>query len=297
MTMSKLGLAAAVLALAAGAPAHAAPAPRPAAVAAQDEALAGALQGWLAEVAAWGQKYDAVTSSRAESLGRMMTDPVELIEKVEAGDLAGAQAWVAVWAPEMRRRLAADIKAYSQLPTEMPAAPKGLPLTPEHLARIQMMGQVPDRIGALLISTGQSAETYIQLVEAAAGGDAGDIERLGLGSYTLIAAHLEAENVMLEALRGEPGPVHDFRTAMIEANKAMIVWMLHEQAIGFGREVDPAAAAAVIRSHAAEVRAAAIRMKQGVDDLERGTRADSALQATDLERLFGTLFDSMRDSA
>jgi len=298
MKMLKLGLAAAALALVAGAPAHGEPAPRPVAIAAQDaDAIAGVLQGWLADVAAWGQKYDAVTTSRAETLGRMMTEPVELIDKVDAGDLAGAKAWAATWAAEMRRRLAAEIKAYSALPTEMPAFPAGLPMTQEHRGRIEMMSQAPDRIGALLISTGQSAETYIQLVEAAAGGDAADIERLGLGSYTLIAAHLEAEIVMMEALRDESGPIRDFRTAMIESNRAMVVWMLHEQAIGYGRDADPAAAASAIRSHAAEARAAAIRMEQGVDDLERRAMSDVEFQDTDLARLFKTLFASMRESA
>lgn len=298
MNMLKLGLAAAALALAAGEPARGEPVPRPAAVKVQDtDALAAAVQAWLAEVAAWGETYDAVTSSRADTLGRMMTEPVELIEMVESGDLAGARSWVAAWAPKTRRRLAADVETYRSLPTEMPAFPASVPMTPDHRARIEMMGQAPDRIGALLISTGQSAETYIQLVEAAASGDVDDIERLGIGSYTLVAAHLEAEIVMMEALRGEEGPVYEFRTAMIESNRAMIAWMLHEQAIGFGHDADPAAAAVAIRSHAAAARAAAIRMEQGIDVFERQTEADSAFQDTALAGLFDALFESMRESA
>lgn len=290
------GLAAASVALA-GTAALAAPAPALSPAQVQQSQTASA-QDWLSQVALWGQGYDAVTTSRSNTLLWMLDAPNVLVDKLDAGNKAGARTWATTWAAEARRRLAADIAAYQGLSTVLPAFPSDLPMTPEHAERLETMSTIPDRTGSLLISSGQSGETYIQLVEQAASGRPEDMDRLAAGIYVLMISTTEAENVMMESLRGRRSePNYHWRTAMIEVNKALVAWMRHNRAVLFGEPADAAAASRAIRTHAANTRAAADQMDATTDQASANMEADAVLQRSDLAVILRRVFASIRQSA
>ena len=290
------GLAAASLALA-GTAAVAGPAPAPPPVRVQ-QSLPAAAHDWLSQVALWGQGYDAVTTSRSNTLLWMLDAPNILVDKLDTGNKASARLWATTWAAEARQRLDADIAAYERLPTALPAFPADLPMTAEHAERLETMSTIPDRTGSLLISSGQSGQTYIQLVEQAASGRPEDMDRLAAGIYVMMISTTEAENVMMESLRGRRSePNYHWRTAMIEVNKALVAWMHHNKAVLFGEPSDAAAASRAIREHASNTRAAADEMDATTDQASANMEADAALQRSELAVMLRRVFASIRQSA
>lgn len=290
------GLAAAALALA-GTAALARPAPAfPPAPFQQSQTAAA--QDWLSRVAVWGQGYDAVTTSRSNTLLWMLDAPTILVDKLDGGNKAGARTWATTWAAEARQRLAADIEAYQRLSTTIPPFPSDLPMTDENAERLETMSTIPDRTGSLLISSGQSGETYIQLVEQAASGRPEDMDRLAAGIYVMMISTTEAENVMMEGLRGRRSePNYHWRTAMIEVNKALVAWMHHNKAVLFGEPSDPAATARAIRGHAANTRTAADQIDATTDRVSATMEADPVLQGSELAVVMRRVFASIRQSA
>ena len=290
------GLAAAWLFLAATpAAAGAAPAATPAY---DQQSEAAAIQDWLSRVALWGQGYDAVTTSRSDTLLWMLDAPNVLIDKLDSGSKAGAEAWVDTWAQQARQRLGADIAAYQRLPTTVPEFPQSVPMPAEHAERLDMMAQAPDRTGTMLISSGRAGEVYIQLVERAASGRPEDMDRLASGIYVLMIATAEAENVMMAALRGSRSePNYHWRTAMIETNKALIAWMHHSSASLFGEPTDAADVSSVIRGHAENARSAARQMELVTDRVSSEMEANEALRETELASVLRRIFASIRQSA
>jgi hypothetical protein len=259
---------------------------------------AAAIQDWLSRVAVWGQGYDAVTTSRSDTLLWMLDAPNALIDKLDSGSKAGAQAWVDTWAQQARQRLGADIEAYQRLSTAVPEFPRSIPMSAEHAERMETMAQAPDRTGALLISSGQASEVYIQLVERAASGRPEDMNRLASGIYVLMIATTEAENVMMEGLRGDRSePNYHWRTAMIETNKALVAWMHHSSALLFEEPTDAAAVSAAIREHAANARSAARQMELMTDRVSSDMEANPALRGTELAAVLRRIFASIRQSA
>lgn len=276
------------------------PARVPVPVAAHQQDLA-AVQTWLAEVAAWGQGYDAVVAQRTETMGWMIDQAGELMDKLDTAGASAGRVWARNFATEARRRLAAEMAAFQALPAEVPPFPASLPVGSTEQARLEAMQEAPERAGALLVTTGQSAETYIALVEAAASGDEEALIRLGKGVYTLLAAHMEAENVMMEALKGPPGEANYYwRTAMITSNQAMIAWMRHNQAVVLETTSDAPGAARDIRRHADETKAAADSMTAAVRRTESRMAASPEARSgegAELMALFTALFASLRESA
>lgn len=259
---------------------------------------AAAVQDWLSRVALWGQGYDAVTTSRSDTLLWMLDAPNVLIDKLDSGSKAGAEAWVDAWGQQARQRLAADIEAYQRLSTIVPEFPRSIPMSAEHAERLETMAQAPDRTGAMLISSGQAGEVYIQLVERAASGQPEDMERLASGIYVLMIATTEAENAMMAGLRGDRAePNYHWRTAMIETNKALIAWMRHSSASLFGEPTDAAAVSSVIRGHAANARSAARQMELVTDRIGAEMEANDALRDTGLATVLRRVFVSIRQSA
>lgn len=261
-------------------------------------AQADSAQAWLADVADWGKGYEALLDSRVETLVWLMEQSEGLLNYVDKNDKTGARAWATTFASQARARLAAEMSAYQALPTEVPPFPSSVPLTSQHRARLQVLEQTPDRIGGLLLSTGESSETYIGLVEAAASGEPDDLMRLSKGIMTLVSAQLEAENVMIAALQGDPSsPNYHFAGAQIASNNALIVLMRHQQAVILSQASDAARASTQIRGHAAEARASARQMRVSVDNVERLATSDPSFASTELAGIFATIFDSMRESA
>lgn len=253
---------------------------------------------WLAEVATWGQTYNVVLERRADTLLWLMESPTGLLNLVEAGDKPGAGAWATRWAAEARGRLASEAAAFDQLPSQAPVLPSSVRLTAEQSDRLHRVTEAPAQIGAMLASTRASAETYIPLVVAAAAGEPDDLLRLSKGIMTLIAAQLEAENVMLAGARVSPdSPNHHFATAQIETNSALIIFMRHRQATMLDQASDAGRAAAGIRGHAAATRVAVSEMRRTVDAYEDLLATDPAFSATALAGVFDTVFASLRASA
>lgn len=270
------------------------PAPSQAMVDAQAEDVAD----WLTRVTAWGGAYNTIVSRRNATLLWLLEEPDHLLELLDAGDKPGARAWVSTWATQARRRLEAETAALSSLPVEAPELPASISLTPAHEARVQVLTGAPARVSALLASTGEASESYIQLVEAAASGDEHALLQLDKGVTTLIAAQLEAENVMLAGAYSDPTSLnYHFAAAMIATNNGLIVLMRHQQAVALGQAPDPAISAAQLRTHAGEGRAAVGRMRASIDDYERLIRSDPAFSATELAGVFGQIFESLRASA
>jgi len=289
------GLMAACFLLAAG-PAAAAPPPANPAYAQDSEAAA--VQDWLSRVAVWGQGYDAVTTSRSDTLLWMLDAPNGLIAKLESGSKTAAQAWVDAWAQQARQRLAADIEAYQRLSPTVPEFPRSVPMSAVHAERLEAMAQASDRTGAMLISSGQAGEVYIQLMERAASDQPEDMERLASGIYVLMIATTEAENVMMAGLRGDRAePNYHWRTAMIETNKALIAWMRHSSASLFGEPTDAATVSSAIRGHAANARSSARQMEQVTDRISAEMEANEALRDTGLATILRRVFASIRQSA
>lgn len=249
-------VAAATLVLAAGGPSLAASAPAPAPP--QTAAEAAAVQQWISSIAIWGQGYDAVTTRRTETLGWLLSSTDALVEKLDAGNKNGARAWVETWAVQARARVKSELDGYQALSATPPAPPRGIPISGIDRQRVQMMQLVPDRTGAMMISTGQAAESYIELMVAAASGRDEDRARLGFGVYGLMIAQLEAEITLMQGLLGPAEDTsHHWRLAIIESDRAMILWLKHSRAVLFEEEPETEATAAGLRAHAAQMRIAA----------------------------------------
>ncbi len=253
---------------------------------------------WLAEVAAWGQKFNIVLERRVDTLIWLMESPSALLQLIEAGDKLGARAWATRWTAEARGRLTSETAAFDALPSQAPVFPSSVQLTAEQSARVRNLTDSPVLIGALLSTTAASAESYIQLVAAAGSGEPNDLLRMGKGIMTLMAAQLEAENVMLAGARINPdSPNHHFATAQIETNSALVIYLRHKQAIMLDQASDRARAAAGIHRHAAATRVAVTEMRRTIDAYEDLLATDPAFSATALAGVFETVFISLRESA
>ncbi|MCS6624741.1 hypothetical protein N0B44_17635 [Roseibacterium beibuensis] len=253
---------------------------------------------WLSRLVAWGQGYERVLSSRGENLIWLITLAEELSAKVERGEKRDLRSLTASRAAEARARLQADITAYQALSTTMPEVDPSLPMTAAHREQIRKMALTPDLIGTMLISTGQSSDSYLALYEAAGSGRPEDMARLGAGLLDMNAAQLEAEITMLSGALGNPeAPNHYFTLASIETNKAIIVWLKHRRALLFGEPVDGSRGAAGIRRHAGLVTDAAGRMDAATERLAQLLRSDPEVAASGFGEMMGRLFVGFHEAA
>lgn len=160
---------------------------------AQTPAQAALLQNWLADTAAWTQGYDALTTSRVDTLVWLLDSTDVLLERLVSGGSAAAKPWAEAWAVEARSRLAAEMEVYRGLSTQAPVFPTSLPLNPALEARVRVISQTSDQVGTLMISTNRACEDYVRVLHAAASGESDDLEAVDGARLGMMIAQLEAE--------------------------------------------------------------------------------------------------------
>ncbi len=270
----------------------------PRAPTAQTPAQAALLQTWLADVATWTQGYDALTTSRVETLGWLLDSAELLIERLDAGGTATATPWARTWAAEARARLAAEMDAYRRLAPAAPAFPVSVPTNAALDARIAVIGQTSDQVGSLMISTTRACEDYVQVIEAAASGKPDDFARIDGARLGLLMAQMEAEITMMQAgSAGMAGPNLHFARSQITSNRAMLAWLGHNKRLFSGQPVDGAATARLIRGHLTSMRAEIVSMQRALDAFESQMAAEPGFTESDLGRLYLRIAGSMRESA
>lgn len=255
-----------------------------------DQAMAATAQDWLAESTRWGAAYTELMDARVNRLTGLMDGSTRLMELLEAGKEREARAWVQAWAAEQKAGFAADYDAYAALPPHPPELPASIGGS-EAIELRQEFVVMRDRVGTLLIQTRTSGEAYINLIVAAASGRPNDLQALGSGTFTVMLAHLQAENVMMQNVRGPAGePNYYFTNCMLEANLAMMGWARTAEQRALGKPVDTAAAANAMRSHAAAARQAAADLVTSIETTGQMLATEPTLQGTPLlTTLFGAL--------
>ncbi|HEY0600363.1 hypothetical protein [Brevundimonas sp.] len=269
----------------------------PSAVAVQQDP-AELMADWLSRMAAWGQGYERVLLSRSDTLVWLVDLSAELSARIERGETRDLDRFTAGRAAEARARLQADVSAYEALSTTQPPLDPSFPVSPTLREQIRRTALMPDLVGSMLISTGQSSESYLTLYEAAGSGEPEDLIRLAAGLLNMNSAQLEAENTMLAGNLGNPeSPSHHLTRASIETNKAMILWLEHRRAIVFEEPADRTGKAAGVRRHAAMVRDAATQADLMTERLARIVRSDPQVSATGLGEMVAGVAASFHEAA
>lgn len=262
----------------------------------QDRGMA-AMQDWVARTAAWGDGYSALVSRRADTIMWLTDGPTALVAKLQAPEKNRAREWVASWAAEARARLAADMDVYRSLPVELPRPSVDMPLEPDFRRRLEGLGRLAERTGALMISTGQAAEEYIQLMEAAASGREEDLIRLDAGFYKLTIAHIQAEITMIQSFEeNASSPAREFAQVQIEVNRAIIVWSQYQHDLYLG-SADGMATAGVLRDHARQMQTLVANLRSQVSLTEGRLRREPEMAATPFGQTMTRVVSSMYDSA
>lgn len=261
-----------------------------------DQVMAASLQNWLAEAAQWSGAYTGLMDARVDRLTGLMDGGNRLMDLLNARKEREARAWVQSWAVEQKAAFAADYDAYAALPPHPPAAPASLGSEAEELRQDYVV--LRDRVGSLLIQTQTSGETYIDLVVAAASGRPNDLRALGSGTFTVMAAHLQAENVMMENVRGRAGePNYYFTNCMLESNLAMIAWARASEQRALGKPVDLAGVAATMRAHTSTARQAADDLATSIEQTGQLLASEPGLQGTPLLANLTGALDTLRRNA
>lgn len=271
--------------------------PAAAQTAAQQDQAAD-LQTWLGDVAVWTQGYDTLTTSRVDTLVWLLESAEVLMERLETGGAAAARPWATTWAVQARARLAREMQTYQTLSTQAPAFPSSVPTTESFRARITVVGQTSDQIGALMISTGQACEEYIDVIEAAGSGKSSDLARVDSARLGLLVAQLQAENTMMAAATaGLDGPNLHFAHSQVASNRALIVWLGHNKRLFAGEPIDATVTARDIRGHAATMRTDIAAMRSSAEEIAAGMAGEPGFSDTPLAALFDRLLISLGQSA
>lgn len=261
-----------------------------------DQVMAATIQEWLAEATQWSSAYTALMDARVNRLTGLMDGGNRLMDLLNARKEREARTWVQSWAVEQKAAFAADYEAYGALPPHPPAAPPMLGSEAEKLRLDYVV--LRDRVGSLLIQTQTSGETYIDLVVAAASGRPNDLRALGSGTFTVMAAHLQAENVMMENVRGQAGePNYYFTNCMLESNLAMIAWARASEQRILGKPVDLAEVADTMRVHTATARQAADDLVTSVEQTGQLLASEPGLQGTPLFANLTGALETLRRNA
>lgn len=255
------------------------------------------MQAWLSEVAVWNQGYDALTTSRVETLAWLLDAAEILVQKLDVGTDA-AQKWAADWAPEARARLASEMVAYQALSTSMPTFPASLPRTPDMQARLQTASRTSDLIGTLMITTGLACENYITAIQAAASGKESDYAQIDPARLGLMISQLKAENTMMESSIGDnKGPPQQLVRVQILSNSATLVWLeYNKQAFG-DQQVDGAVSGRLMRQHINGMREGLVVLDREIDEISVRIDSQSDLEGTPFARLIDNLVVSYRESS
>lgn len=262
-----------------------------------DQAVAATAQDWLAESTRWGSAYTGLMDARVNRLTGLMDGSARLMDFLDARKEREARAWVQAWAIEQKAAFSADYDAYSALPPhppELPAAVGGREA--EELRRDFIT--MRDRVGTLLIQTRDSGEAYIDLVVAAASGRPNDLRALGSGTFTVMAAHLQAENVMMENVRGQAGePNFYFTNCMLESNLAMVDWARAAEQRALGKPVDLAATGSSMRGHSDAARQAAADLVTSIEQTRQALASEPGLRGTPLLATLNAALETLKQNA
>lgn len=262
-----------------------------------DQAMAASLQDWLAEVTRWSSSYTALVDARVERLTGLMSGGGRLIDLLDARKEREARAWVQTWAAEQKAAFAADYEAYAALPPHPPAVPASLSGREVEELRTDFV-TLRDRVGTLLIQTRTSGEAYVDLVVAAASGRPNDLRALGSGAFTVMVAHLQAENMMMENVRGRAGePNYYFTNCMLESNLAMIDWARAAEQRALGKPVDLAVVGGSMRAHTTAAREAATDLMTSVEQTGQILASEPGLQGTPLMATLTEALETLRQNA
>ncbi len=262
-----------------------------------DRAMAASMQDWLAEATVWSSAYTALMDARVSRLTGLMDGSARLMDLLDARKEREARTWVQAWATEQKAAFAADYDAYAALPPHPPAMPASIG-SGEADALRQDFITLRDRVGTLLIQTRISGEAYVDLVVAAASGRPNDLRALSSGTFTVMAAHLQAENVMMENVRGRAGePNYYFTNCMLESNQAMMVWARSAEQRLMGKNVDLGTAGRSMRAHTAAARQAASDLRTSVEQTGQMLAGEPALQGTPLLATLTGALETLRQNA
>ncbi|GAA0650625.1 hypothetical protein [Brevundimonas lenta] len=251
---------------------------------------------WLADSARWSTAYSEILSARTDRIGRFSDATAQFIDRVDAGDRAGARAWAEAWIAAERSGMAGERATFDTLPTDPPALPGFLVEYPE--ARAVRLGYIEfrDGLATFLRQTDAAFADYSNLMITATSGR--DQDRLALinGVMMLSAAAIDSEIILLRTMRSKPGePQHHLVSAMLESDYAMSAWMKQFAATLLGKEVDRDLVATEMRQRAAAA-------SQQADDLaaaarQSRTEMNAAMQQAGMAQVFGAAMDSYIESA
>ncbi len=262
------------------------------------ESQAAHVQAWLAETSAWSARYTALIDLRTTRLGSLLEGGEQMRALLDAGKRREARAWAETWAREQRAGFTAEYEAFAQLPTAPPPLGSAIAGDPTMIEALAGQVELRDRIGTLLRQTQASGESYVDLVVAASSGRPGDLVAFDGGLYTVLLAHLDSENLMLRATQGPAGePNFYFTAAMIEANKAAMVWLEHNRATILGQPIDRVRTATAMRTHAAASREAATDLVDATNHIRRLMDNEPGFSETPLYATLVAVFESMLVSA
>lgn len=285
------GLAALLLAM----PAAAAPA---ATTGASQEAAAASFQDWMRDITLWNGQYTALLHARITRFEGLLSGAEQLSNLLSTGKQRQARGWAETWAAGQKSGFAADYDAFTALPPHPPAVPAMFANEPMAVEMASKMENVRDRVGVLLMQTQQSGERYIDLVVAASSGRPNDLQALGSGTFTVMATHLQAENLLMENTRGKVGePNFYYATAMLESNSAMVDWALANEQRMLGKEVDLAAVASSMRGHSGAAHQASEDLVVAADQAGRTVNTEPGLRGTPLLVSLNAVLDNLREAA
>ena len=264
---------------------------------AQVRDAAADMHTWLSEVAVWVQGYDALTTSRVETLVWLLDSAEILVQKLDVGT-GPAQEWANQWAPEARARLASEMVAYQALSTSMPTFPAGLPTTPDMQARLRTASTTSDSIGTLIITTGQACENYIRAIEAAASGKASDYAQIDPARLGLLISQLQAENTMMASAIGDSkGPPQQLARVQMLSNSATLVWLEHNKQVLGDHPVDGDVSGRLMRQHINGMRENIVVLDREIDEISDRVDSQNDLKGTPFARLIESLVASYRESS
>lgn len=209
---------------------------------------------WLSDLMEWSSGYNTVMENRTRTLEWLSTSATQLIAKLDAGDKGAARTFAVAVAAEGRTRLSAEMTAYQALPTTPPTFPLTHLIAPSQREILTVFTRMPDRFGAMMISSDLAGRNFIDHLELAASGRLEDLRVLINAYYDLAVARSEILITMNDNMKGGSGPtganIDRLRDLMNESERAMIVWVNYNRATDLGQPFDYAAAARAIRAHA-----------------------------------------------
>ncbi len=217
----------------------------------QSSAAAAKEQAWLAQVARWGQRFQAVVIENAEATSALIDGAETAVDYFESGDRNGGEAWFEDWSPKQRARLEQLKRTASDMPP--PPSPEGFTVRPPLARKLASVGDAIRALAVLTANTHATGERYIGLIGEAATGSEAALGRLAPLTLDAMLINLRGENSMTEFARAtaiEGSPQSKLIVATLEANLGVTALVEFQRAEVLGEEPERAAYVARIRKHA-----------------------------------------------